>query len=788
MRTDEQIPKNESPECVRVLIVEDSEADAILMESELHAGGARLSCSTVKNVEELASALGGEWDLILIDCLIPGWSGIEALRDIRAAGVECPAIMVSGLSGEALAIAAMKAGANDYLSKSNLSSLASAARRELKEYGYRKRLKLAEEEGRLLSQLIGTVSEINQLIVREKDHSTLLNETCRILSVKGGFPKAAVRLDGAGAPEPSTDSPSGAEEVAPPGKEAGLKATSFPFRFGKTSGSLDVYSSGPEPLKPSFADLLQNLADNIAYALSAIEEEAEKKAVLEALRESEGRLRTVFETAMDGMFIIDMDGRYIDVNQAGLRMFGYAREEFLSSDIRLLMFPESADKIEAQKLYWKNGAFLPEARLRKKDGEAVWVDMAITPLRIGDNDFALGVKRDVTGRRRSEEAIRESEERFRLLFEQNQDAQFIIEPGSCRILGVNPAAEALFGYSKEELIEAGAALIFGGRKDECERVAVELKTNCYYAAEPVENLRKDGARLVNSIQAQIIMLKDGAVAYCTVRDITGRVCMEEKNRVMQAKLIHANKMTSIGTLASGVAHEINNPNNFILFNSTLLTDAWKDASRILGEYYSANGDFSLGGLPYSEMCEVIPELLSGITDGSRRIKGIVDNLKDFSRAGRAASDGDLDANRAVLAAVSILNTQIYNHTDRFEVSCGEGIPCVRGSEQKIEQVVINLILNALHALPERSRGVFVSTLHDREGRSVVITVADEGEGMAKDVLERVTEPFFTTKSDSGGTGLGLSISYSIVKEHKGTIEFDSAPGKGTRVTVRLPVA
>lgn len=786
MLTEGQVFKNEAFE--RVLIVEDSESDSVLMTSELEMAGMRISSLMVKTREELEEALHCEWDVILIDCFIPGWSGIEALRRIRETGVDCPAIMVSGLEEEALAIAAMKAGANDYLRKSYLYRLPAAIRKEIADYEGKKRLKLAEEEGRILSRLLGTVSEINQLIVREKDPSSLLRETCRILSEKGGFSKVDVRLagpEGSGTTAASAGEEKGAQEA---GEGLGV-FDSFRLSFaGKTSGSLDVYADDPALLDPKMTGLLQGLADNIAYALSAIDEAAGKKAAIEALRESEGRLRTVFETAMDGMFIIDMEGRYIDVNRAGMRMFGYAREEFLSSDIRLLIFPESTDKIETHKGYWKTGAFLPEVRLRKKDGEAIWVDMAITPLRIGDKDFALGVKRDVTGRRRSEEAIRESEERFRLLFEQNQDAQFIIEPGSCRILGVNPAAEALFGYSKEKIIEAGAALLFGGNKDECEIAAVELKKKGSYSAEPVENLRKDGTRLVNSIQAQIIRLKDGAVAYCTVRDITGRVCMEEKNRIMQAKLIHANKMTSIGTLASGVAHEINNPNNFILFNSTLLTDAWKDASRILGEYYTANGDFSLGGLPYSEMCDVIPELLSGITDGSRRIKGIVDNLKDFSRAGRAVSEGELDANRAVLAAVSILNTQINKHTDRFEVSCGEAIPSVRGSEQKIEQVVINLILNALHSLPERSKGVFVSTLHDKEGRSVVITVRDEGGGMTKEVIERVTEPFFTTKTDSGGTGLGLSISFSIIKEHKGTLEFDSAPGKGTKVTVRLPVA
>ena len=236
-----------------------------------------------------------------------------------------------------------------------------------------------------------------------------------------------------------------------------------------------------------------------------------------------------------------------------------------------------------------------------------------------------------------------------------------------------------------------------------------------------------------------------------------------------------------------VAKRSDNPNNFILFNSTLLSDAWKDAVKILDAYYRENGDFSMGGLPYSEMGEVVPELLSGITDGSRRIKGIVDTLKDFSRGGAGALDGEMDVNRAIRSSISMLSSQIMKFTDCFELSCAEGLPAVKGSSQKIEQVIINLVLNALQALPAREKGVKVSTYLDEAARQVVIEVKDDGAGMTREVLDRITEPFFTTRGERGGTGLGLSISYSIIREHNGTLEFSSAPGSGTTASIRLPL-
>jgi PAS domain S-box-containing protein len=557
----------------------------------------------------------------------------------------------------------------------------------------------------------------------------------------------------------------------------------FPiFAGGEVFGNINVYTENPDLFAKKTIDLLESLAADIGFAISSFEQTAERKNAETALRDSEERLRTIFDSALDGMFVIDFEGRYLDVNLAGCRMFGYTKEELLSSGVRLLVPPERFFVIEEHRKLWKTGGYLPEMRLLRKDGSEIWVDMALTPLRVGEKDLALGIKRDITARKTAEEALSESEERFRHIFEQNQDAQVILGCGQCRVIDANPAAVALFGYSREELMGMEEAQLLGEKV--CEKVKDVFPPQGGFSFERVDAIRKDGTTAPVSVRAQVITLRQSAMLLCTVRDLTELLRMEEDAKYIQSKLIHANKMTSIGTLASGVAHEINNPNNFILFNSTLLSDAWKDAARILERYYRDNGDFSLGGLPYTEMSEVVPELLSGITDGSRRIKGIVDNLKDFSRKDQAGLEGSFDLNRAVMASVSILSNQITKYTDSFEVACGEELPKVKGSGQKIEQVIINLVLNALHALADKKKRVTVTTR--QEDGKVLVEVRDEGAGMTREVLERVMEPFFTTKSDRGGTGLGLSISYSIIKDHGGTLEFDSAPGIGTTARITLP--
>lgn len=397
------------------------------------------------------------------------------------------------------------------------------------------------------------------------------------------------------------------------------------------------------------------------------------------------------------------------------------------------------------------------------------------------------LEREVAERTRTEEALQKSEERFRQLFQQTEDAIILFKPGSCRIIDVNPVAERLYGYSKQELFELGPTSFV--KKEDYERFCETItgvQRGGALQIDTTTHLRKGGDEIVVSIRGKMVTIQNVDLVYCTIRDITTRIRLEEEARLIQAKLIHTNKMASLGVLVAGIAHEINNPNNFILVNSEILAKAWKDISPLLREYYEANGDFMVGGIPYTQMTEHFPELLTGIRDGSHRIKEIINNLKDFARDGKTTHDGRVDINRSVSIAVSILSHQIKKRTRNFRLELAESLPPVLGSAQQLEQVIMNLILNAVQSLPGETSAVAVSTAYDSGSDEVVVTVADEGRGIPRDIADRILEPFFTTRLDSGGSGLGLAISYSIVKDHRGNLEFESLPGQGTTFTVRLP--
>jgi signal transduction histidine kinase len=146
----------------------------------------------------------------------------------------------------------------------------------------------------------------------------------------------------------------------------------------------------------------------------------------------------------------------------------------------------------------------------------------------------------------------------------------------------------------------------------------------------------------------------------------------------------------------------------------------------------------------------------------------------------------MDLNKAIEAALVILANKIKKHTDHFFCNLAPDLPPVKGHFQKIEQVIINLVINALQALPEKRLGIYLSTTWEAASRKVLLKIRDQGEGMPEDIRNRILEPFFTTRQKTGGTGLGLSICYAIVSEHQGILDFDSQPGRGTTVTLSLP--
>ncbi|MBI5409480.1 MAG: PAS domain S-box protein [Nitrospirae bacterium] len=433
------------------------------------------------------------------------------------------------------------------------------------------------------------------------------------------------------------------------------------------------------------------------------------------------------------------------------------------------------------------------------------------------------LKNEIVERKKVEQALRESEELYRIRFEESPISLWDKDYSGIREYTEQLKKEKGITDFKKYFSENRAALEHCASlikvtdvnettvknyraKDKpdfmnniykifCEETWDCFMQECIYVAEgkgkregEAVTLKFDGEPNNIMVRWQIPRQYEGSYKRIlfSIIDITENKRMEQAARLIQAKLIHANKMTSLGTLVSGVAHEINNPNSYIMSNACLFNGIWKDAFRLLSEKYRKDGDFLMGEIPFSELGSVAPKLLDGITEGASRIKNIVDNLRSFARPESVKKDERVDVNNIVRNAATILEPQIKKCTDHFKMFCSDGMPVVKGSSQQLEQVVINLIMNSLQALPNKARGINVSTSYDKKQRYVTVEVKDEGSGIPEDILERITEPFFTTKLDSGGTGLGLSISYGIIKELKGSLEFKSKPGRGTTVFMKLP--
>jgi PAS domain S-box-containing protein len=272
------------------------------------------------------------------------------------------------------------------------------------------------------------------------------------------------------------------------------------------------------------------------------------------------------------------------------------------------------------------------------------------------------------------------------------------------------------------------------------------------------------------------------------QEIRERQEAEQEAESRRQQLIEADKMVSLGVLVAGVAHEINNPNTFIMMNAPILRQAWEDLQPILNQYSELHNDFVVSGLPYSEMRDYIPELFSGILEGAERIKQIVLSLKDYARKDVADLNQRVQVNEVLKAALTLLANPLKKATHNLVVEYGERLPPITGNFQRIEQVLINVIQNACQSLADPAGRITIATSYDQQQQTVTVRVKDQGCGIPPAHLKHIKDPFFTTKRDSGGTGLGLSISTGIMEEHGGRLFFDSLVGEGTTARIIFPAA
>jgi len=263
-----------------------------------------------------------------------------------------------------------------------------------------------------------------------------------------------------------------------------------------------------------------------------------------------------------------------------------------------------------------------------------------------------------------------------------------------------------------------------------------------------------------------------------------RVITKEKN--MEQQLLQADKLASLGQLVSGIAHEINNPNTFIKGNLIIIQEALSDMLPIIDRAFESDPSLKIARLNYEIFRQSIPVLVDDMVQGANRIKGIVDGLRKFAKKDEGLLNEQVNVNNIIESCLRLVDNQIKRTSD-VNVEFDPDLPEVIGNSQKLQQVVVNVLINASQAIDKPKGNIMVETYREN-AEEIVVKISDNGKGMDEKTLKQIFDPFFTSKRHHGGTGLGLSIAYGIIKEHKGRIDVESKPGLGTTFYIHLPVS
>jgi PAS domain S-box-containing protein len=391
-------------------------------------------------------------------------------------------------------------------------------------------------------------------------------------------------------------------------------------------------------------------------------------------------------------------------------------------------------------------------------------------------------------------AIRRMEAGFRSLADNAHDGILVLrEDGSPAY--ANTRVSEITGYSHTEVMETSFGYLMT-HGDPAADTEDPLRLRADHEQPPVSEglpapphyetsiTNSGGLRVPVDISVSRTLWLGRAARVIIIRDIRARRHDEERAREQQQELMRTDKLTSLGVLASVMAHDIRKPTQVIRLNIDFLQRACPDLLVVLRQLKDEG--YLVGGLELGEFRTRLQRLPEIMGDCSRNIEAIVENWSSFAREESMALTPGLDINGVIGSAVRMVSTFINRATSRFALRLGQNIPAITGNAQRVEQVLINLILNACQALPDREAAINVSTEFDPESDRVEIMVEDQGTGISEEDIDHVTELFFTTRRHLGGTGLGLWVCERIVEEHGGILSFRSVVSKGTTAVVSLP--
>ena len=498
----------------------------------------------------------------------------------------------------------------------------------------------------------------------------------------------------------------------------------------------------------------------------------DRKRAEEALRQSEQRTRLIINTALDAVITMDSAGRITEWNSQAERLFGWSREEILGKHMADTIIPAAYRERHARglKKFLESGEGPVlnrriEITALQRDGVEIPVELAISPAKLGTEWTFSAFIRDLSEQKNAAEALRRGEKRYHQLFEDMPIGLYRSTPDGF-LIDANPAMISMLGYSdRASLLATPASMLYVDPADRA-RWSDEMSRTGVVRDFEVKLRRADGA---------VIWARDTTLAQF---DSAGRVTLYEgvieditDRRSLEAQLNHASKMEAVGRLAGGVAHDFNNVLTVIMSYAAMLTD-------------------SIGSNDPNR------EDVQAITSAAERARGLTRQLLAFSRK-QVLQPRVININ-AVISDLESMLRRLIGEDIELLTSLDPLIGRINADPGQLEQVLMNLVVNARDAMPDGGRlsirtsnsalstELAMGALHAGDGDYVMLAVSDTGLGMTREVQQRLFDPFFTTKEQGRGTGLGLSTVYGIIKQSGGEIYVYSEIGAGTTFKVYFP--
>jgi PAS domain S-box-containing protein len=533
----------------------------------------------------------------------------------------------------------------------------------------------------------------------------------------------------------------------------------------------------------------------------------------EKLRTSEAKIRAVFEAMTDIVLVVNTQENQIKeievIPTSSSRLYGYSTDlidktvkQFFQGNTAQAWFQKVQQALDTKQT-------LNFDYCLSLDGGEVWFTTSISP--ISDNS-AVWVARDISDRKRAEEAQRESKQFFKNAFDYAAIGMALVTPKG-RFAEVNRSLCAIVGYPEKELLTKTFRDITHPEDFDTDLDKVRQLLDGEIRTYQIEKRYFHQLGYIVWVLLSVSLVRDrwGQPLYfiAQMQDITERKQALQELQRTQAQLVQNEKMSSLGRLLAGVAHEINNPTSFIYGNITPAAEYAQDLLQLVELYRQhypepvAEIAEQLEAIEPDFIAEDFPKLLASIKEGANRINQIVLSLRNFSRADEQKRKR-VDIHEGIDKTLLILQHRLKQNGTRPEIQVikqyGQ-LPSLTCYPGQLDQVFMNLLSNAIEALEEGDEGWQVTTgemsqyltptiriiTQTLELDRVVIRIADNGSGISTEDIPRIFDPFFTTKPPGKGTGLGLSISYHIVVDkHGGQLLCHSIPGQGTEFAIELP--